>query len=141
MPPKNKKKSNLNVDSGSPTNESEKASMELAGVSSELEHFLDQHFNQQSEKIDALLSKYTNMTKSDIADFLSEKFDKIVKSIDALKRENNDLRCKNTELVTRISELESKITDVEKGNDDLQSYLRRDLLEIHGVPVSKDEKT
>ena len=147
MPPKNKKKSNLNVDSGSPTNESEKAGMELAGVSSELEHFLDQRLNQQSEKIDALLSKYTNMTKSDIAeikksqDFLSEKFDNIVKSIDALKRENNDLRCKNTELVTRISELESKVTDVEKGNDDLQSYLRRDLLEIHGVPVSEDEKT
>lgn len=64
-----------------------------------------------------------------------------MKSIDALKRENNDLRCKNTELVTRISELESKVTDVEKGNDDLQSYLRRDLLEIHGVPVSEDEKT
>lgn len=64
-----------------------------------------------------------------------------MKSIDALKRENNDLRCKNTELVTRISELESKVTDVEKGNDDLQSYLRRGLLEIHGVPVSEDEKT
>ena len=28
-----------------------------------------------------------------------------------------------------------------KGNDDLQSYLRRDLLEIHGVPMSEDEKT
>ena len=68
MPPKNKKKSNLSVDAGSPTNESEKAGMELAGVSSELEHFLDQHLNQQSEKIDALLSKYTNMTKSDIAE-------------------------------------------------------------------------
>ena len=61
------------------------------------------------------------MTKSDIAeikksqDFLSEKFDNIVKSIDALKRENNDLRCKNTELVTRISELESKKNRCRKG--------------------------
>ena len=67
MPPKNKKKSNLSVDSGSPTNESEKAGMELAGVS-ELEHFLNQRLNQQSEKIDTLLSKCTNMTKSDIAE-------------------------------------------------------------------------
>ena len=88
MPRKNKKKSNLNVDSGSPTNKSEKAGMELAGVSSELEHFVDQQFESA---IDALLSKYTNMTKSDIAeikksqDFLSEKFNNIVKSIDALK--------------------------------------------------------
>ena len=57
MPPKNKKKSNLSVDSGSPTNESEKVGIELAGVSPELEHFLDQRLNQQSEKIDALLSK------------------------------------------------------------------------------------
>ena len=37
--------------------------------------------------------------------------------------------------------MKAKKTDVEKGNDDLQSYLRRDLLEIHGVPVSEDEKT
>ena len=61
------------------------------------------------------------MTKSDIAEikksqnFLSEKFDNIVKSIDALKRENNYLRCKNTELVTRISERESKKNRCRKG--------------------------
>lgn len=145
MPPKSKKKDNSSAESS--TNESEKANMEPAGVSSELEHSLDQRLNPQSEKINSLLSKYSNMSKSYITeikkcqDFLSDKFDDIAKSIEDLKRENNDLRSKNTELVTRINELECKVTDIEKGSDDLQSYLRRDLLEFHGVPVSEDEKT
>jgi uncharacterized protein Yka (UPF0111/DUF47 family) len=119
---------------------------ETAGVSSELENFLDQRLNQQSEKINSLLLKYPFLSKSDITeikknqDFLSDKFDDIAKSIEDLKPENNNLLSKNTELVTRINEREHKVTDIEKGSDDLQSYLHRDLLEFHGVPISEDEK-
>jgi hypothetical protein len=71
--------------------------MESAGVSSELENFLDQHLNQQSEKINSLLLKYPFLLKSDITeikknqDFLSDKFDDIAKSIEDLEPENNNL--------------------------------------------------
>ena len=86
------------------------------------------------------------MSKSDLAeikksrDFLSDKFDDLAKSIQELKRENKDLRSLN--LVKRVNDLEIKVTNnAERSSDDLQTYLGRDLLEIRGIRVSRDDNT
>ena len=88
------------------------------------------------------------MSKSDLAeikksrDFLSDKFDDLAKSIQELKRENKDLRSLNADLVKRVNDLEIKVTNnAERSSDDLQTYLGRDLLEIRGIPVSRNENT
>ena len=86
------------------------------------------------------------MSKSDLAeikksrDFLSNKVDDLAKSIQELKRENKDLRSLN--LVKRVNDQGIKVTNnAERSSDDLQTYLGRDLLEIRGIPVSRNENT
>lgn len=51
----------------------------------------------------------------------------------------NTIKAENMELRERVTMLESQITTAENEMENMKQYVRRDLLEIRGVPVSRDE--
>lgn len=53
----------------------------------------------------------------------------------------NTIKAENMELRERVTMLESQITTAENEMENMKQYVRRDLLEIRGVPVSRDENT
>lgn len=145
MPPKKLTKSSQNrqdIESGS---DYEISSM--ASASPGLEDFLDRRLKQQSEHIDDLFMKYSKMTKSDFEEikqsqgFLNSKFEDLINSVNELKSENKVLRKENAQLHERVGSLEGKVASAESDMENLKQYLRRDLVEIHGVPVTENEDT
>ncbi|XP_028412919.1 uncharacterized protein LOC114535793 [Dendronephthya gigantea] len=138
MPPKKKEKS-------STENDVDKSNM--AAGSTGLEEFLDQRLKLQSEQMNELFAKFTKSTKNDLEEvkksqsFLSEKFEELITSMAELKQENNALRTESSQLRKRIESLECQVAAAESDTESIKQYLRRDLIEIHGVPVNPDEDT
>ena len=112
-----------------------------------LEEFIDRRLRQQSEQLNDLFIKHSRMTKSDLddikksQDFLGSKFDGLAASVNELRAENKELRQGNQILQERVAELEKQSVTAELDVEQIKQYLRRDLLEIHGVPVTPDENT
>ena len=73
--------------------------------------------------------------------FLNDKFESLLKSVEELKGVTNLLRSENARLQQRVGSLESKVALVENDMEYLRQYLRRDMLEIHGIPVTTGENT
>lgn len=138
MPPKKKKQDDATAD------DKENVSMPLP---SGLEEFIDSRLNQQMDKLHDLFLKFTVTTKSDLQsikesqNFLAAKFDELVVSTSELKAENRELRRDNSQLQDRISVLESQCTSANNEVEDIKRYLRRDLLELHGIPERPSEST
>jgi regulator of replication initiation timing len=146
MPPKKNAKSSQDVVLVS-ADDDDKLNM---ASSSSLEDFLDRRLEQQLEHINDLFMKYSTMTKKDLdavkssQSFLSSKFDDLIKSVEEVKDESKALRVENVRLQERVggvASLEGQVTTAETDMENLKQYLRRDIIEIHGVPVSTDEDT
>ena len=58
-----------------------------------------------------------------------------------LRVQNDKLRKQNDELKKRVDDLKIKVDCDSKDLEQLKQYTRRDLIEIHGVPFSRHEKT
>jgi hypothetical protein len=116
-------------------------------VRSDLESFLDRRLQQQTKSINEMFEKFTTSTKSDLDDikasqvFISSKFDELANSVDILKAENHELRSQNESFKKRIDNLEGYVTTLDVDLESLREYTRRDMLEIHGVPISTGENT
>jgi chromosome segregation ATPase len=119
----------------------------MAAFPSGLEALLDQRLKQHSDQINNLFAKFIDTTKADLQsikqsqDFLAVKFDDLVASTNKLKDENDELRKMNIKLQERVGVLEAQYSSA---NDEIEStkcYLRRDLLEFHGIPESSTENT
>jgi regulator of replication initiation timing len=146
MPPKKNAKSSQDVVLVS-ADDDDKLNM---ASSSSLEDFLDRRLKQQLEHINDLFMKYSTMTKKYLdavkssQSFLSSKFDDLIKSVEEVKDESKALRVENVRLQERVggvASLEGQVTTAETDMENLKQYLRRDIIEIHGVPVSTDEDT
>ena len=74
-------------------------------------------------------------------EFISSKFDELSNTVDNLKSANHDLRSQNEQLKERIAKLETNASALDCDMEHLKEYIRRDMLEIHGVPVSSNENT
>ncbi len=141
MPPKRKDKPTLS----SPDNDVEKSNM--AADLSGLEEILDRRLNKQSEHINNLFIKFTKSTKDDLEEvkksqnFLNTKFEELIISVAELKQENKALRTESSQLRARVALLERAVADSESDTESIKQYLRRDLIEIHGVPVNRGEDT
>lgn len=138
MPPKKKEKSST---------ENDVDKFNMAAGSTGLEEFLDQRLKLQSEQMNELFAKFTKSTKNDLEEvkksqsFLSGKFEELITSMAELKQENNALRTESSQLRKRIESLECQVAAAESDTESIKQYLRRDLIEIHGVPVNPDEDT
>jgi predicted nuclease with TOPRIM domain len=146
MPPKkNKQKSSdSSIESAQ---ESSDEKLNIAALPTGLEDLLDRRLRQQTEQINDLFLKFSKTTKTDLdqikksQDFLGSKFDGLAASINDLKNENKELRKHNAQLNQRVEVLEMQCTSAESEVENVKRYLRRDLLEIHRVPESRDKNT
>ena len=149
MPPTKKKKpkaSDWSIESVQDSVEVEEIN-NMATLPSGLANFLDQRLRVQTEQINDLFVKFSGLTKSDLQEikksqeFLATKFDDLEVSLKKLKDENTELHKTNTQLNERIGVLEQQSTLADIENENVKRYLRRDLLEIHGIPESAEENT
>lgn len=145
MPPK-RQKGSANASSEVGSDDSEKTS-NLASLGDSIEDLLDRRLKQQAEQINDLFLKFTDITKKELSevkisqDFLGAKFDDLTKSINELREDNSEFRALNARLSERVVELEEKVLITENDMESLRQYIRRDLLEIHGVPFTQGENT
>ena len=65
----------------------------------------------------------------------------MLKSVKELKDDSKLLRSENTRLQQHVKALEAKTSLAESDMENLKQYLRRDMLEIHGIPVTSGENT
>ena len=148
MPPKKKKQQEeLNIPSVESVETSVIENANMAAFPSGLEALLDQRLKQQSDQINNLFAKFIDTTKADLRsikqsqDFLAAKFDDLVASTNKLKDENDELRKMNTKLQERVGVLEAQCSSADDEIESTKCYLRRDLLEFHGIPESSTEST
>ena len=140
MPPK-KKKNDSNGESPVGT------TVASQNESVTFETLLDNRLKKQTDHLNDLFSKFSSSTKVDLdeikqsQDFLSAKFDDLATSVNELRVENESLRLRNAQLTEQVKNLELKTHASENEIEDLKQYIRRDILEIHGIPVTEDENT
>ena len=72
---------------------------------------------------------------------MNDKFESLLKSVKELKDDSKLLRSENTRLQQHIEALEAKTALAESDMENLKQYLGRDMLEIHGIPVTSGENT
>ena len=77
-------------------------------------------------------------------EFMSEKFDEVMKEVSHVKEENKKLKKEIFEIKKQSQVQEEKVIDLEKAHantesmlDQLEQYTRRSNLEFHGVPFQK----
>ena len=71
--------------------------------------------------------------------FLSSKYDEIAKSKSEMRESLDHLSTENKRLCERVSMLESMVAACESGMENVKQYIRWDMLELHGIPVTRDE--
>ena len=112
-----------------------------------LEALLDRRLKQQSDQINLLFVKFTDTTRVDLQsikqsqDFLASKFDDLVASTNKLKVENNELCKMNSKLQERVGVLENQCNLADDEIESTKRYLRRDLVEFHGILESATENS
>jgi len=81
-------------------------------------------------------------------DILDKKLEGIFKSFDdlkltleTLKDANKNLKSENDSLKRRVNQLEADVDILKQNCDDQEQYIRRECLEIHGVPAMAGENT
>lgn len=98
--------------------------------------------------IKALTERCNELEKSQ--DFVSKKYDTAIAALQSVKSEISNLDKKHTTIVNSLEEKlgelagtidrqDQSLYRVESALDDTQQYLRRDCLEINGVPISSYE--
>ena len=102
---------------------------------------------QQSKQLQDLFSQYWKNTEDDLQqvktsqEFISGKFDEVLKAINELKSDYNLLCDENIMLKQCVNELQNKIAVIDNDCEGLKQYSRRDLLEVHGIPQNLEENT
>ena len=70
--------------------------------------------------------------------YTSEKYDKIVRLLKASDEERKILKAENKSLKTKVLESENELKALKETYNDLDQYLRRDCVEIRGLPVGSE---
>ena len=106
---------------------------------------LDRRLKQQSEFLTDLFTKFFKTMKDELKEFgkslnfLSSKYDEIAKSESEMRESLDYLSTESKRLCERVSMLESMVSACESGMENVKQYIRRDMLELHGIPVTWDE--
>ena len=70
--------------------------------------------------------------------YTSEKYDEIVRLLKASDEERKILKAENKSLKTKVLESENELKALKESYNDLDQYLRRDCVEIRGLPVGSE---
>ena len=109
------------------------------------EDALDRRLKQQSEFLTDLFTKFFKTIKDELNEFgkslifLSSKYYEIAKSENEVRESLDYLSTENKRFCERVSMLESMVAACESGMENVKQYIRRDMLELHGIPVTRDE--
>ena len=109
------------------------------------EDALDRRLKQQSKFLTDLFTKFFKTMKDELNEFgkslifLSSKYDEIAKSENETRESLDYLSTENKLLCERVSMLESMVAACESGMENVKQYIRRDMLELHSIPVTRDE--
>ena len=120
---------------------------EATFTSSELQRILDMQLNAQTKEFKKILDTYHKGFQEEIKEikssqeFLNQKFDELNENINRLSSENKRLLIENESLKSQIQCSLAKATQLEQDQESTNQYLRRECLELHGIPTSIGEDT
>lgn len=115
--------------------------------SKSFEALLDSRLASHTKALKDLLFEYHKKSQRDIQEikenqnFISGKFDELLGEINTLQEDNKKLKLENKAMKQQVADLSLKVENSIQDRDSLEQYTRRENLEIHGVPITKDEDT
>ena len=102
----------------------------IAGLKAEI----TANFTNKLAEVDA---KLLGIEKSQ--QFISDQYEMFRAQVGHVLKQNTDLRNENKKVATRVRDLEKKDQVLVKTIDDLEQYGRREMVEIGGIPRSRNE--
>ena len=73
--------------------------------------------------------------------FISEKYDEIIKLLKVSEEERKLLVTENKNLKAKVLQSENEIKLLQKSFNDMDQYLRRDCVEIRGLPIDSKQNS
>ena len=110
----------------------------------QFEDALDRRLKQQSEFLTDLFTKFFKMKKDELNEFgkslifLSSKYDEIAKFENEMRESRLSVNREQAIMWTN-ARIHGQIAACESGMENVKQYIRRDMLELHGIPVTRDE--
>ena len=96
---------------------------------------IDERFSLLQEKLD----KIDELERS--VSFMSNKYDDLGKKFEALELQNKYIIDDHTRFRCNINNITNELEQIKQDLDDMEQYIRRECLEIRGIPLAKDEDT
>ena len=93
--------------------------------------------NGLEEQINNLDENVKEVTESQ--NFISEQYDDQRNTINNVLNQNKELKSKNEELTAQLIDTNKNIVKLQDEINDLEQYGRRIMLEIYGIPKTKNE--
>ena len=95
---------------------------------------LDQKLDEKLQPMSKVMDSLTESIS-----FMSDKFDSLIKRIDSLEMKYKDVESENKCL--KASRLNQRVSEHEDEMNNVQQYMRRDCVEIAGIPQHMGENT
>ena len=111
----------------------------MALTKDDLINILDQKLDPLLKEMSSLKEELGNMTG--FIEHANAKYDEISKKLDEFEVDKDKYTKENKLLKKTIENLDEKVRKLESQSNDVRQYTRRDCVEIHGIPTSKDEDT
>lgn len=111
----------------------------MALTKDDLINILDQKLDPLLKEMSSLKEELGNM--KGFIEHANAKYDEISKKLDEFEVDKDKYTKENKLLKKTIENLDEKVRKLESQSNDVRQYTRRDCVEIHGIPTSKDEDT
>lgn len=107
-------------------------------LKAEMKSIVEQSVNRIRTQVNEIVEKVEKIEKSQT--FISAKYDKLLETIQANKKQTQSIETKIKNHEERITNLYDRNYENLTALDDIQQYLRRDCIEIIGIPKLSDDK-
>ncbi|CAB3978513.1 Hypothetical predicted protein [Paramuricea clavata] len=96
-----------------------------------LNTIFDQKLEPLNKKIDEAISSMS---------FINEKYEQILVKLSKFEEEKKSLVNENKALNNELQRATNKLQEIMKSQDDMEQYIRRECLEIRGIPCLNDQE-
>lgn len=104
----------------------------------QLKEVLDEKLRPLREEVSDLRTELNDATA--FLNLANQKYEEILKQHKKHEQDHNDICAENSILRSTVQTLEQRLNQVKDELNDTNQYLRRECLEIQGIPVPKDDK-
>lgn len=105
----------------------------------EIKEFIIDQINGMKDELKQIKEEFKSLQNSQ--QFLSNGFDDLKNICENLSVKVEDLSQENSDLKANIASMAAQFEGLDQGQEDIRKYLRRNTLEIQGIPISKPENT